>query len=301
MVTRARLELPEDALRGQTFVKARLVGSPENQRSVLQRVARTSAIMVFCSEEFGSAEQALWAEVPDEIKDHSVLAMTMADRQIMKGRLTQRMAELAPVVSQEFLGLYPIATLQAIAARSNSATVKPDLWTSSGGKDLLDVLHRQIELGQTEDIDQAGMLLAQFTPQRPYPPADPAPAPAPKDPVTASEPAQEATHRNTPQEVHQALSLLQKCSEEMLGSFSSIDELDPSNILERCVDVISEISGTLEDADDDSPAIQTLQDNAREGEQMMMLLQLEDEEEAATDAVVLLIQLRKEMAQHACG
>ena len=87
----------------------------------------------------------------------------------------------------------------------------------------------------------------------------------------------------------------------MLGSFSSIDELDPSNILERCVDVISEISGTLEDADDDSPAIQTLQDNAREGEQMMMLLQLEDEEEAAPDAVVLLIQLRKEMAQHACG
>ena len=50
-----------------------------------------------------------------------------------------------------------------------------------------------------------------------------------------------------------------------------------------------------------TPDVARLQEDARQGEHLLLLMQLENDEEAATDAVSLLTQLRKEVSKRACG
>ncbi len=305
-IVRARLELPEKALLNRSFTKLRLSGSPLRQENLLRHVAQSAAILVYCSEEFGESEQRIWANAPEEIKDHSFLALTMADRQIMKGRLNQRISQLESVVSEEFLGLYPIATLQAIAARSDSVTIRPDLWTSSGGKDFHDALEHQIDRGRMEDLDKAGMLLAQFAADLPgQRPDQKFVAPRPEqNQITAAEPqaavSQVAEHEAA-EVLKETLNMLQKCADDMLQDIPEMSEPNPSQIIEKCARIIGDLSDTLAHADCGDPVIKSIQEDAREGEEMMLLLQLEKGEDAASDAVVSLMQLKKEISKNLCG
>jgi hypothetical protein len=312
VVIRARLEMPEQILRLQTFIEIRVSGAPARQESLLLHAIQSSAIIVYCSEEFGEDEQHLWSNVPDEMKDHSFLALTMADRAIIKECLTQRIVELEGIASEEFLGLYPIATLQAIAARSDSVAVRPDLWSSSGGKDIYEGLEHQIECGRTEDLDKAGMLLTQFAadPTSGHPEASSVPAERKQEQPAAERLSTEVGTRIAPSagaehdisEVLQGmLNTLQKCADEMLRGIPAFGDVDPSQIVTQCAQAISDMSDTLANVDCSDPVIKDIQEDARGGEEMMLLLQLEAGEEAATDAVVLLIQLKKEISKRACG
>ena len=97
------------------------------------------------------------------------------------------------------------------------------------------------------------------------------------------------------------LNTLQKCADEMLRGIPAFGDVDPSQIVTQCAQAISDMSDTLANVDCSDPVIKDIQEDARGGEEMMLLLQLEAGEEAATDAVVLLIQLKKEISKRACG
>ncbi|UYV36583.1 hypothetical protein N4R57_16480 [Rhodobacteraceae bacterium D3-12] len=130
----ARQELPDDGLRSHNFVEIGLRGSPEQKYAALEAVIARGDVVIWCSETFGPEEQALWAEVPDQIKDHSFLVLAMADRQVMRGSLTSNIERLAPIVAEEFMGLFPIATIQGIVAQTAGESLDDALWRSSGGR-----------------------------------------------------------------------------------------------------------------------------------------------------------------------
>lgn len=319
----ARQELPDEALRSHNFIEIGLRGSPDQKRAALEAVVARGDIIIWCSETFSDEEQSLWAEVPDHIKDHSFLVLTMADRQLMRGSLSGNIERLEPIVAEEFMGLFPVATIQGIVAQTSGDVLDNALWRSSGGEQLMGPVRRQIKQGRTADIDQAVVFLDRLALRAPGVQADalePVPgaesgAEAHGEPSRSDEAAGEARSlvcevsekivqaRDDVGEVvnaeliSKAVDLLQHQASRMLDDLDEADELDADSVLRGCSDVMSSLSELLNAGQPNDPALRELRDDVEEGEEMLMLFQLERGDEAALDAATLLLQIRKELIE----
>ena len=291
---RIRLELPEPGLLHRSLAEVTLSGGEGRIRALLDYLGATSAIVAWASESFGASEQALWRSVPEHVKDHAFLALTMADRHQMKGTLTQRIAELEDIVSEEFYGLYPVATLQALKACTSDDDGASRLWALSGGEALCDVIDRQIALGRGEDLDQVAALLEEIVAAVPGQ-ASAAPEPPPVVAEAAGPVASEAGRDG----LRRTLRVLQASAEEMLHGLPASGRPDHAGVLEQCIATIREMSDLLAEAAQADPAVAALLEDAREGEDMLLLLQLEQSGDAAADAVSLMLQLKKEVSARA--
>lgn len=304
----AQVALPDEILRQQTFTEFRLSGPIERQQELLQHAVEVGQITVWCSETFSETEQALWRTVPDAIKDHSFLALTMADRQMMKGSLAQRIEDLGPIVSEEFLGLYPVATLQAIAARADGVAPRQDMWSSSGGRPLFEAIASQVRLGRAEELDRAAVLLAQ------YPATSPAPAvpldvsgdkvddrPGSRDEsrTVSDQPASVNPSKGETGDgaVELARTRLQRCADDMAKSLSGTGSKESDKVFDLCVEAVRDLSDLFA-TDGHLPGdVSDLLEDIRDGEEMLLLLQIEKGEAAAEDAVSLMLQLKKEISE----
>ena len=110
-----RLELPVPVLDSLSLTEIRVAGSPAEQRAAVDWATRRADIVLWCTQDFDGGERDLWARVPETLKDHSYLVLTMADQLLMKGILQDRIATLAEVVAEEFHSLMPVATLHGDA------------------------------------------------------------------------------------------------------------------------------------------------------------------------------------------
>ena len=286
---RARLELTDPGLTRQNFVEIGLQGGFGHQMSMVNWVVQWADIIVWCTEAFEEGEAKLWASVPDEIKDHSFLVLTMADRQMMRGVLQERIEALEPVVSEEFLALYPIATEQAITARGAGQDLNEAMWKSSGGMELFEALMRQVNNGRTADMDQARMLLNRFAPDA----GDLVETVVPEPPrAKATKPAA----KSNDEVLSDALELLRSSAGKLLEVQDGQGEPRPEDVLEKCVGIATALSELLQQAGSGDLSLEEVQSDAQESAEMMMLFQLEKDEDAAVDAVTLLLQLKKEIA-----
>jgi hypothetical protein len=301
---RARIELPENVLRHQTFTEISLTGSPDQQIQMFQQVAALGQVTIWCSEQFGSDELAIWKTAPETTKDHSFLALTMADRLLMKNLLIDRIQDLGPVVCEEFLGLYPVATLQAIAARADGKNIEMDLWESSGGKDFVLAIQDQVNSGRSAEMDRASMLLAQFGDMHVN--ADPATVPTkPSDTVSThtvspEHPRPKPAKSGDVRVVDRIHAHLQHCADKMLSEARTSEQVKPDWVIDQCCEAITEISHLIEA---DSPVQGELADilnDVRDSEEVLLLMQVEKGPKAAEDAVVLMLQLKKELSEATC-
>ena len=304
---RVRQELPDPRLMQQSYIEVSLHGTMPEKHAALNSAIERTDLMVWCSQKFTEEEQALWATVPDHIKDHSVFALTMADHQLMRGVLTENIARLEPIVAEEFLGLFPVATLQGVAAQTCADAINEDLWSSSGGKHLMELINRQVRQGRKADIDQARIFMDRLAARMPQISTN-----------TTDEPAIEICDAHCPGVVpahtdgnvvetgtvesreavavlSEAVDLLQQHAVRMLEEMNNAEDVNADQILNGCSQAISSLSGLLETTGTGDPAAQAIQDDVQEGEEMLMLFQLERGEEAALDAVTLMLQIRKEM------
>ena len=309
---RARQELPDTKLISQTFVEIGLSGDLAQKRAILSSACERADIIIWCSQEFSEEEQHLWASVPDQIKDHSFLVLTMADRQLMRDVLSKNIARLESIVADEFMGLYPVATIQGIAAQTSGEGLNQALWTSSGGKHLMEPVLRQIKQGRGADVDQARIFLNRLAARTPEVDVEGREAPQMPDPIAIDGPdtkeKSEAATRADDLAVNdvapdaqsvallsEAIDMLQQRACEMLDETGHNDDLDAGAILNRCTEAMSSLAGLLDTAPVNDPTAQGVREDVQEGEEMLMLFQLEYSEEAALDAVTLLLQMRKEL------
>lgn len=280
----ARQFLPAEPLQWQTYCELPLLGQREEQEAALHRVAQTSDVILWCSQEFLPQEQTLWASVPDRSKDHSFLVFTMADRQIMRGTLTGLLQTAETTAAEEFLGVYPVAAIQGLTAQKTLPPA-PDLWRSSGGQRLLEDILHQIELGRASDLDQAQLFVQQYgavyAEQIDRPP----------DPICDTRPRQSPVTSG----LAQAIAQLQSGAEDMLAQTNAKDGPQVGPVLEQCMQLIQNLSSSIEDLPD-SELSTSAQQAVQEGEEMLLLCQLEEDENAAIDAVTLLFQLKKELS-----
>lgn len=280
----ARQFLPEAHLQWQTYCELPLLGQREEQEATLHRIAQTSDVILWCSQEFLPHEQALWASVPDRSKDHSFLVFTMADRQIMRGTLTGLLQTAETTAAEEFLGVYPVAAIQGLTAQKTLPPA-PDLWRSSGGQRLQEDVQHQIELGRASDLDQAQMFVQQ------YGAVYAEQIDQPQDPICDTRPRQSSVTSG----LTHAIAQLQSGAEDMLAQANAKDGPQVGPVLEQCMQLIQNLSNSIEDLPD-SDLSTSAQQAVQEGEEMLLLCQLEEDENAAIDAVTLLFQLKKELS-----
>jgi len=300
---RVCLELPNRKLLERSFVEIGLPDAGAEQLKILNWATHRADIVIWCSQTFEDRELALWAAVPDPLKDHSFLALTMADRLHMKGKLADRIAHLEPLVAEEFLCLYPVATQQAIAARASGPDINAELWQSSGGRALSDGIQGQIDSGRMADMDQAHMLLDRFKIDTSPQEQNPRDASGDAAQVKSGAPS---THRPADQAepagvIESALALLQGCADELMTSGTDTSAESADRVLERCTQAAEDLAALLSDTETDDPQISAIREDAIEGEQMILLFQLERGESAASDAVTVLLQMKKEMSERAYG
>ncbi|OED50724.1 hypothetical protein AB838_00930 [Rhodobacteraceae bacterium (ex Bugula neritina AB1)] len=289
---RVRQTLPDPRLRWHSFRELPLAGPQAAQHEMLQQAAASADIFLWCSQDFSGAEQALWAAMPDSTKDHSFLVLTMADRQVMRGTLPAVIEALQPVAAEEFLGVYPVAAIQGLTARS-AETPQDGLWRSSGGKQLAEDVQRQVQLGRASDVDQAELLIRQFGGTLP-------PQSTPAATVTTQGPAASApaVSRAAPQTacLAAALDQLQTGAQAMLAEAEAAGGAQAGPVLANCMEMIRSLSQSL-DTLPAGAAAEAARTAVQDGEEMLMLCQLEQDENAAVDAVTLLIQLKKELME----
>jgi len=286
----AMIELPLEALKTTAYCEVSLPAEPVRQQDVLQNLRAFGQVFLWCSEAFDTEEQALWQSVPDEIKDHSFLVMTKADRQIMKGELAERRAALELAAADAFLGLHPVATLHALKAQADAD--QSALWDASGGRGLAEAVQAQVRRGRAADLDQAEVLLAQLGK------GVQAGGRATETPALA---VQTAVTPNTDETtlMGRLQDQLQTAAQEMLADLDTGKIPNADGLLSRCSATLRALTQTLtQEAAQDAEAAEMLAD-AQDGEETLMLLQVEQSPTAAADAVVVLLQLKKEMGARA--
>ncbi len=293
---RVALQLPDPALKDWSFTEIALSPAASAQASLLDWMAGRSDIVIWCTQQFDARERALWSQAPEHLKDHSFLALTRADRLYMKGELASRIAALQPVVADEFLSLFPIATLQAAAARG--AEHNDALWRSSGGKAFFDGIRQQVDQARTADLDHAFMLLERYKVSLPEPPASrPQPAELPAAIVTPLPAPGRKADADADDVITSALNVLRGCAGELMAIPEAASGAVTDRILERCSQTAEDLVQLLSQSDDPSPALAAIREDVADGEQMLMLLRLERGETAAEDSLTVLLQLKKELSE----
>ncbi len=294
-----RVELPVPLLTRMTLTEVTLQGPPEAMRAVADWAFERADIVLWCTQGFDAIERALWAVAPDTLKDHSFLVLTKADHLLMKGQLQDRLADLSVIVAQEFHSLFPVATNQAISARSDAGQTQNDLWAASGGRALHDAVLRLVETGRRADADNALLFLSRYAAAMGHPAGRTAPprpaAPAADAGADAATP-DAAAELQRAQVLAEALAYLQDRADRLLSELDMTASDDCAHVLSHCLETATTLSDLLGEFAREDAALTGIQDDIQESADMMLLLQLERSEDAATDAVTLLLQLKKDMA-----
>lgn len=155
------LYLPLPALKKISVLEVVTPNNPNAIHKASQWAAKRCELAIWCTEAFDSNEQAIWAQMPDVLKDHAFLMLTKADQLKAKGTLDQILEATRALVGHEFREILPIATLDAIAARHLDGSVDKERMRGSGGSALISAVLKQVEQGRQSDVDMADVLLHQ--------------------------------------------------------------------------------------------------------------------------------------------
>ncbi|QJF51161.1 GTPase domain-containing protein [Roseobacter ponti] len=288
-VLRVSIETPSEILRDRSFIEVSLPDQQDKAEDFLDWGLERADVALWCTQNFDDREYMLWASAPDHLKDRSFLALTKADQLHVKGVLTRRLKDLDARAAEEFYGLYPVATLQALAARKTATDANPSLLTASGGSALMEGLEHQIAAGRMADMDHARILL-----DRAGVAQAPAKSPVPDPDLTAvvtstAEPADPA------EACGQALALIDRLAGDLRPAEGYLPGPQASRVLSACAQCASDVALLLESTACDSPAFTALRDEVTDAEQLITLLSTESGAAAATDALALMVQMRKEI------
>lgn len=233
-------------------------------------------IVLWCGQGFGTVDSSLWAKMPDVLKDHSFLVLTKADLLARQGELDATLRSLDLTAADEFHSLFPLATPQAIAACGPGQSAA---FRASGAAALKTALLHQISLYRTATHDGACLFLDRYEILNPAAPTVPTPATQSAD-LSWANPLAYLRDQAEGLQVGAALPLPAKIQA----------------ILQHCCATAEQLANMME------PFAQNSAEDIAQIEEVfgvadtMVLLQLEGSASAATDALSLLLQLRRDLA-----
>ncbi len=265
-------------------------GSIDNQTATIDWAIGRADIVLWCSQVFGPEERELWSRVPDALKDHSFLVLTKADAVSSAGELQTRISDLHDVVAEEFHSLFPLATLQAIAASQQDGAVDKSVLSASGGAALIAAILKQVALGRRADIDSVVLFLNRNGAM----PSAVTRSGGRSDVKRASESA-EANALSTGDLFSTAFEYLQERAANLTCIQSEPGAEYSSDILKHCNETANYLADIFMKDEYIAAGPPELQDDLMEATDMILLMQLEEGESPAADAVTLLLQLRRDI------
>lgn len=247
--------------------------NPDDDPAVLRAAMTQADIVLWCSQEFAATELALWTKMPDVVKDHSFLILTKADLLVAQGRLQAALHSLGPIAAEEFHSLFPLATLQAIPA------VGPQYgaaFRASGAAALKTALQHQLVLDRRATRDSAGLFVDRY-------------GSADAVIVVAAVPSFKSNWAVSFAYLTERAPLLRDAI-----TLPPLEKIRV--ILDHCTDTAAGLAALLDQGspilDNDLTCAQEILSVA----DTMILLGLEGSASAATDALALLLQLRRDLS-----
>ncbi len=281
--TGLKVEIPLDILQSISLSKCYHAGGEEDYFDVVLHAVEQADIVLWCSQQFSELEKALWSVVPEELKDHSFFVLTKADELAVAGKLNSVISEIQDAVADEFHSLIPLATLQAIAASDEKANGDDTAYVASGGQALMSAIMHQVEMGRQADEDSALLFLKRHN-------LDDLVV-APTKPV-----AKVAAQVGLDELTRTALSLLQKKSTELQDIVTAETEEEASEVLEFCADTANQLADIFIDEISTDGNVLNMQGDLMEATDVILLMQLESDATSAADAVTLLLQVQRDLA-----
>ena len=322
----AVVERPAPLLRRLSFLEVQADDAIADQRAAIAWAAPRTDIALWCSARYDDTDQALWAAVPDQIKDHAYLILTDCAP-----------AEVEPIRD---LALDEFHEIYSVDLRGETG--------ASGVDRLMERLLDHARLGRQADADGALLFIrAQEQAQadsarrptrprsrpltRPLAPGaagegEPATAPAPAEAPAATVPvtpapasqtsavpitalAPETDPANTPRpitrprvqqdegerELYSAgLRYIRRRSAALLSTMRASDEVKDHLIAAHCGETLVHLSEMLTGHETASePEVAELTDTVMEAESLVILMENERGEEPALDALAILLQVRQ--------
>lgn len=310
-----RVETPTERLRQFALTEVRVDGPLAAQLRTVSWAAERADILLWCTTGFNAREMEVWRTVPDDLKDHGFLVLSKVDNLLREGRLAQLMPALEGIVAAEFHSLLPVAGTQAVSALSSPNPKLNRMFTASGAAALVKAVEKIGAQGRQADEDVARLFLKRFAKpadagpppaaaEAPPPVADnvtplfsPPPEPKPAVPAAPAAPAPVAALDEDDRSfLLDTISVIRKAA-GAISEQAGTQEPDEKarEAIQTCVAVASEIAERVAEHASDHPSFSALLDDVAEAADMMVLYQLEGGEDALTDAVALLLQLRREV------
>lgn len=305
-----RIELPVEILKRISFLEVTPDGAPAEQRAAIDWAIRRTDIALWCTQSFTNDERELWSRVPDSLKDHAFLVLSKADKLGAEGTLSDRIAALEEIVSEEFHSLFPVATLHALAACRDDGSTDTNMRQASGGGALTDEVLRHADRGRRADMDSAYLFLSRYqvrsdpramasearVPSRPSPQAESAPAPKPEAAQSMERTvAQSSLSPEAERVFADGVRFLRRRGDGILATAAENGAGTPRPVIDQCVDTVEHLVDLFSQGENDDADTDDFIDELSEAAEMMVLMQLEDGDAPAADAATLLLQLRRDM------
>lgn len=320
------MQMPLPALGKISLLEVVAPDDPTSLHRASQWAARRCDVALWCTQGFNTIEQALWAQMPDEIKDHAFLMLTKADFLNANDLMEPTMASIKKVAEHEFNQILPIATTKAIAARQPDGTVDKAILRSTGGLALISAVLKQVDQGRQTAVDMADMLLHQHADllgigaaqaeetDHKAKPATKKEA-APKKAATAKQapkptlPAKPAVKKQaeessnvvslkpkTRKTYEDAVAYIVKQSHALIDLAEKMGDKAPKKIISATVEHVQWVSDHLNsNGDDDDAPLKAARIAAMDAADLVQLMQMEKRDSATIEALSLLLQLKRSL------
>ncbi|MDO6590944.1 hypothetical protein DS901_11115 [Loktanella sp. D2R18] len=317
--TFVELRIPLPALKKISVLDVASTNEPEALSAACQWAAKRCDVAMWCTKGYVPAEQAIWAQMPDLIKDHAFLMLTHADQIAAAGKLDIAIAAVRKAASDEFNHVLPIATLDALASRGVDGTVDKEKMRSSGGTALIGAVLKQVDQGRQAFVDLGDILLHQnadalagnekvvLNQQDEYG--------SPTDLGTSHTVELSVVHSatvslgetkesaavvrlqpETRSAYGTALAYIAEQSQAISQVMANADDGTPAEIIARASENVQWICDYLnENGDDSDQALIRARDTAFDAADLVQLMQMEKNDGAAVEALSLLLQIKHEL------
>ncbi len=236
-------------------------------------------------------ERHLWAQVPQELRDNSLLAVTHTDLPHVSEALDRVLARLNKEKTGLFNTVVPIGTPVAVKAMAQEPEPDFDLWENCGGQNLAEKVLEAASARRMHDLNAARKDIAELF--QPF--LDTLAGPEP-EPETESPSVQAALGSALPP-------LNNPILEDWLAAIASIYEdlressdIEPAAFLQSCQEIVEDFAERLEQGGEIDPDADWIPGEFEKATDLLLLLQFESGDAPLRDAISILAQLSDNLA-----
>jgi len=285
-----RLQLPHPIFAEIDFTILPAYDGDDNRAGYLVKLLNDTGVIIWCSDAtkpWVPQERRLWFTVPDTLKERSILALTGVER-LTTDAANDALAEKLEFISGEFNTSAKLFVDEANTAVHDGKVKDPERFASSGGHDILNLVLKLVQMGQSEILTQARALRAEIDT---IPIGDMSAAPAePLAALATSEPsAPVAETTETPHE--RAVRTLVESTKQCKAKQAESAEGDYSALFEQITaflgDLSAQMGGDLALERDQ----ELMESQIAEASELVGLLTYENNEKAAFEAADIFKQI----------